>query len=41
MRAPGFDANTLSELGPTTRVRRPLLNRVTAGLYQPGGALQR
>ncbi len=40
--APGFDANTLEanwdQLARDEEA--PLLNRVTAGLYQPGGALQ-
>lgn len=40
---PGFDANTLDaqwDRLADDRVRTPLLNRVTAGRYQPGGALQ-
>ena len=39
---PSFDPNTLNETYPTLREAdaSPLLNRVTQGLYQPGGALE-
>lgn len=40
---PGFDPNTLEadwEALTENKATSPLLNRVTAGLYQPGGALQ-
>lgn len=41
--APGYDPNMLDQRWDALtedRATSPLLNRVTAGLYQPGGALQ-